>query len=150
MTDWDTRFMDMCKLVASWSKDPTTKVGSCIVDSRNRIVSVGMNGFPRRVEDTPARINDRVLKNRITVHAEANACLFAERSIRGCTLYVWPMPPCSACAALIIQAGIFRVVAPSPTPDLADRWGESIELAVMAMREAGVKVDILDNTGGQL
>ena len=54
------------------------------------------------------------------------------------------MPPCSACAALIIQAGISRVVAPAPHPQLAERWGESIELAIMAMREAGVKVDIVE------
>lgn len=141
---WDSRFMAMAKLVASWSKDATTKVGSCIVDSRNRIVSMGMNGFPRRVEDTDARLNDRVLKNRITVHSEINSLLFAERSVRGFTLYVWPMPPCAACASALIQAGISRVVAPAPHPQLAERWGESIELAVMAMREAGVRVDIVE------
>ena len=69
----------------------------------------------------------------------------AERSLRGCTVYLWPMPPCSQCAAALIQAGISRVVAPAPHPQLAERWGESIELAIMAMREAGVKVDIVDN-----
>ena len=145
MDKWDSRFMAMAKLVASWSKDPSTGCGAVIVDSRQRIVSTAFNGFPRRVDDDPDRLHDRRLKLALTLHAEANSVIFAERPIRGCTLYVHPMPPCSRCAALIIQAGISRVVAPAPAPDLADRWGESIELAVMAMREAGVKVDILDN-----
>lgn len=141
---WDKRFMAMAKLVASWSKDPSTGCGAVIVDSRQRIVATGFNGFPRRVDDDPERLHDRRLKLALTLHAEANAMLFAEKPVRGCTLYVHPMPPCSHCAAMIIQSGISRVVAPAPAPDLADRWGESIDLAVMAMREAGVKVDIGD------
>ena len=142
---WDARLMSMAKLVASWSKDPSTGCGAVIVDSRQRIVSTGFNGFPRRVDDDQERLHDRRLKLALTLHAEANAMLFAEKPVRGCTLYVYPMPPCSQCAALIIQAGISRVVAPAPHPQLAERWGESIELAIMAMREAGVKVDIVED-----
>lgn len=41
---WDDRFMHLALLVATWSKDPSTKVGACIVDQRKRIVSVGFNG----------------------------------------------------------------------------------------------------------
>ena len=145
MDKWGKRFMSMASLVASWSKDPSTGCGSVIVDSRNIVRGLGYNGLPRRIDDHPERLHNRELKLALTLHSEVNAILHSQHPIRGCTLYVWPMPPCSACAALIIQAGIARVVAPSPAPDLADRWGESIELAVMAMREAGVKVDILDN-----
>ena len=141
---WDARLMSMAKLVASWSKDPSTGCGAVIVDSRQRIVSTGFNGFPRRVDDDQERLHDRRLKLALTLHAEANAMLFAEKPVRGCTLYVYPMPPCSQCAALIIQAGISRVVASIAEPQLADRWGESIELAIMAMREAGVRVDIVE------
>ena len=43
--------MDMAKLVSSWSKDPSTKVGAVITDDENRIISVGYNGFPREVID---------------------------------------------------------------------------------------------------
>ena len=141
---WDARLMSMAKLVASWSKDPSTGCGAVIVDSRQRTVSTGFNGFPRRVDDDQERLHDRRLKLALTLHAEANAMLFAEKPVRGCTLYVYPMPPCSQCAALIIQAGISRVVASIAEPQLADRWGESIELAIMAMREAGVRVDIVE------
>ena len=142
---WDSRLMSMASLVAAWSKDPSTGCGAVIVDSRNIVRGLGYNGLPKRVDDHPERLHNRELRLALTLHAEANAILHSQHPIRGCTLFVWPMPPCSRCAALIIQAGISRVVAPAPAPDLADRWGESIDLAVMAMREAGVKVDILDN-----
>ena len=147
---WDLRFMDLAKHIAGWSRDPSTKVGAVAIDSRKRLVASGFNGLSRRVEDSPERLHNRTTRYSLTVHAEINMLISAERSLRGCTVYLWPLPCCSQCASALIQAGIARVVAPAPSPDLADRWGESIELAVMAMREAGVKVDILDNTGGQL
>ena len=37
MSKWDMRFLGMANLVGSWSKDPSTQVGACIVDERNRI-----------------------------------------------------------------------------------------------------------------
>lgn len=43
MNKWHSRFMEMANLVASWSKDPSTKVGAVIVDDKRRIVSVGYN-----------------------------------------------------------------------------------------------------------
>ena len=145
MTDhWDTRWMAVAKLFASFSKDPSTGVGAVAIDSRKRLVASGFNGLSRRIDDSPERLQNRELRIKLTVHAEINLLVSAERSLRGCTVFVYPMPPCAACASALIQAGISRVVAPAPAPDLADRWGESIELAVMAMREAGVKVDILE------
>lgn len=150
MADWDNRFISLAKLVSTWSRDPSTGVGGVLTDSRNRIISVAFNGFPRRINDSPERLYNRAIKYSLTLHCEQNLLIFAEKSVRGATCYTWPLPPCSQCASALIQAGIARVVAPAPSPDLADRWGESIELAVMAMREAGIKVDILDNTGGQL
>ena len=48
---WDKRFLELAKLVGSWSKDPSTKVGAVIVDCNNRIISVGYNGFPKGVKD---------------------------------------------------------------------------------------------------
>lgn len=141
---WDLRFMDLAKHIAGWSRDPSTKVGAVAVDSRKRLVASGFNGLSRRVEDSPERLHNRATRYSLTVHAEINLLISAERSLRGCTVYLYPLPPCSQCASALIQAGIARVVAPSPAPDLADRWGESIDLAVMALREAGVKVDILE------
>jgi len=76
MSKWDSRFMDLARLVASWSKDPSTQVGAVIVDQDKRIVSTGFNGFPRCVNDSPV---DREVKLLRTIHAEENALLFARR-----------------------------------------------------------------------
>ena len=35
--NWDEYFMAIAKLSAMRSKDPSTQVGACIVDSKNRI-----------------------------------------------------------------------------------------------------------------
>ena len=43
---WDEYFMAIALLSAERSKDPNTQVGACIVNSYNKIVGVGYNGFP--------------------------------------------------------------------------------------------------------
>lgn len=137
---WDRRFLDLCELVASWSKDPSTRVGACVVDADRRLVSAGYNGLPRGVEDTHARLHDRAAKYRLIVHAERNALLFARQCLKGCTLYTWPFPPCAACAGMAVQMGIARAVSPPLPPELEARWGEECRLAEDVLREAGVEV----------
>ena len=134
-TKWDKRFLDLAKLCGSWSKDPSTQVGAVIVDDNNRIVSIGFNGFPQGVEDSEERLVDRETKYDIIVHAEANALMFANKSVEGCTLYTWPFQPCSRCAGLIIQSGIKRVV--SVVHD-DERWKKNFTTARQLFKEAGI------------
>ena len=103
---WHKRFFDLADLIGSWSKDPSTKVGAVIVRPDRTIASVGYNGFPRGVEDVYTTRDAKLLR---TVHAEANAILAAQESLRGYTLYVTPLHPCANCAAFIIQSGIKEV-----------------------------------------
>jgi len=138
MTKWDVRFMEMCRLVARWSKDPSTKCGAVIVRPDNTVVSLGYNGFPQGIEDTDERLNNRELKYEMVVHAEMNAVLFTREPVAGCTLYVTPYPPCCRCAVHLIQAKIAKVVAPAPEPDKLERWGESFKLTRSLFAEAGV------------
>lgn len=49
---WDRYFIKMAMLVASKSKDPSTKVGCVIVGPDNEVRSTGFNGFPRGVTET--------------------------------------------------------------------------------------------------
>lgn len=136
---WDLRFIELAQHVARWSKDPSTKVGAVITDSKNRIISLGYNGFPR---DVPDDIIDREHKLRCTIHAEENAMLFAQRSLEGTTCYV-TQPPCATCAAKLIQAGVSRVVFAEATDDFASRWWKDIALAESMYRHAGVRVSIV-------
>jgi len=136
---WHRRFLELSKHIAQWSKDRSTKCGSVIVDEKQRIVSLGYNGFSRGVHDTDERLNNRELKYELIIHAELNALLFANKPVDGCTLYVVPLFPCSRCASMIIQAGISMVVAPKLPIELKDRWGESIQLSKQIFIEAQVK-----------
>ncbi len=145
MTDikWDKRFLELARFIATWSKDPSTKTGAVITDGR-RVVSLGFNGFPRGVKDTPVRYSNRDLKYKMIVHAERNAILFARQNISACTLYVWPFMPCTICAADIIQSGIVRCVAPPCPPEKLKRWHADLDIARTMFRESGVQLDFLD------
>ena len=137
---WDRRFLALAEFVAQWSKDPSTKTGAVIVDSNNRVVSIGYNGFPRGVNDSPERLENREIKYKIIVHCERNALLFARGSVEGCRLYTWPFMSCATCAAMVIQAGIVEVVAP---PSDNPRWKDDFDLAQTLFGEAGVRVKLL-------
>jgi dCMP deaminase len=113
--EWQNRFIDMAHLVASWSKDPSTKVGAVIVDDKKRIVSVGYNGFPRGVEDSEHRYNERELKYKLVCHAERNALDNSPMNVEGCVMFV-TLPPCNECSKSIIQRGI-KTVYYAPLPE---------------------------------
>ena len=48
---WDEYFMGVALLSSYRSKDPHTKVGACIVNTKKRIVGIGYNGFPYGCDD---------------------------------------------------------------------------------------------------
>lgn len=137
---WDRRFLVLAKHIAEWSKDESTKVGAVIVDDKNRIISVGYNGFPRGVDDSVERYSNRPVKYQMIVHAEINAMIFANRSLAGCTLYTHPFGPCSRCACQVIQHGISRVVSPTLPHELHERWRADLDISAMMFREAQVDV----------
>lgn len=137
---WDEYGMSLARTIAAKSKDPGTKVGCCLLDPEHRVVSTGFNGLPRWVPDDPAILADRDTKLSLVLHAEENALLFARQSLEGCTAYVWPMPPCSRCAAKLAQTGIMRVVAPKPTPEQIERWGRSLDLAAWIYKHARMEL----------
>jgi len=140
---WDIRFIQLAKHVASWSKDPSTQCGAVIVRPDRTIASVGFNGLPRGVEDSPDRLLDRDKKLQYIVHAEANAILTAHEQLKDYAIYVWPFQPCCHCAAAIIQSGISEVYCPI-APYAYVRWAESFEIAASMFREADVYLNMLD------
>jgi dCMP deaminase len=112
---WQDYFMAMAFLTAQRSKDPNTQVGACIVDTENRIIGLGYNGFPRGCSDDHlpwARSNANKLHNKYlyVCHAEVNAILNkGSANVKGATIYV-ALFPCENCAKMIIQSGIREVV----------------------------------------
>lgn len=135
---WDRRFLELARHISGWSKDPSTQVGAVIVDRHRRIVSVGFNGFAKGVTDHADRYANRDIKLRLVVHGEMNAILFATQSVQGCSLYTYPFAPCSVCAGMAIQSGIFQVISPPMPEDKKGRWAEDMALAAIQFREANV------------
>ena len=141
---WDTRFLEMARVMSTFSKDPSTKVGAVLVNDQRIVVGMGYNGFPRGVEDRPDRLANRELKYKLVVHAEMNAILQAGPAAKGATLYVHPafvMPPiCHDCCKHAIQMGVKEVVGWESVPDedRTRRWAESIALSRVMCEEAGV------------
>ena len=112
---WEEYFMGVALLSSKRSKDPGTQVGACIVNSENRIMSVGYNGFPRGCSDDVFpwdREGDGELERKyaFVCHAELNAILnFRGGSLAGCRVYC-TLFPCNECAKAIIQIGITEVI----------------------------------------
>ena len=137
---WDIRFLEMAKLVASWSKDPSTKVGTIAVRNRT-VIAQGYNGFPRGIDDND-RLDNRTVKYMYIVHSEMNAIYNAAEngvSLKGSTIYTVGLPVCHDCAKGLIQVGIKRVVTPEiETPE---RWLKSLRLTKEMFKEADIVWD---------
>ena len=122
---WDEYFMGLAKLSALRSKDPSTQVGACIVDSDHKVVSIGYNGMPRGVDDEviPWGHGEGLESKYLYVcHAEFNAILNTRNgsALQGCSIYV-TLFPCNECAKAIVQTGIKEVVFED------DKYHDSLE-----------------------
>jgi dCMP deaminase len=120
---WDEYFMGVALLSAQRSKDPNTQVGACIVNTKNKIVGVGYNGFPTGCSDDefPWNREGEYLETKYPYicHAELNAVINKiSADLYDCRLYV-ALFPCNECAKVIIQAGMTEVIY------LSDKYAET-------------------------
>lgn len=119
--------MAVAFLSAQRSKDPSSQVGACIVNTDKKIVGIGYNGMPNGCSDdklpwSREASNKLDTKYPYVCHAEMNAILNKNSAdVKGCTLYV-ALFPCNECAKLIIQSGIRKVVY------LSDKYHEKPEM----------------------
>ena len=143
---WDEYFMHIAELSAMRSKDPNTQVGACIVNSDNRILSIGYNGAPNGFSDDDfpwAREGDELdTKYPYVCHAEFNAIMHfagSKMSLNGAKVYV-TLFPCNECAKAITQSGIKEVVY------LSDKYKDS-NSSIVAKRifdKCGIKYRLLE------
>jgi dCMP deaminase len=140
---WDEWFLGLAQYISTRSKDPSTQVGAVIVRDDKTIASTGYNGFSRYTQDAPGLLGNREEKLKRIIHAEMNALMFAREPLQGYSLYTYPFEPCERCAVCVIQAGIVKVVAPNPTPEQLERWGDSFKLSRALFSEANVEVTLI-------
>lgn len=114
---WDLYFLDIATTVSARADCSRAQHGAVIAKD-NRIVSTGYNGAPA---GKPGCLSDRSCPraksevpslsgydNCISVHAEANALLYADRDkCEGAILYVTGKP-CAWCERLMEGAGISK------------------------------------------
>ena len=129
-TKWDQRFMEMAKMVGSWSScfQQNRQIGAVIVRNK-RIITTGYNGAPAGVKSCVER--GECLRRKLNIpsgtqhelcyaiHAEQNAIIQAAKlgiSIEGATLYCTHQP-CVICAKMIVNSGIARVIYGEGYPD---------------------------------
>ena len=127
---WDRRFMDLAKMIGSWSScvRDNRQVGSVIVKDK-RIIATGYNGAPAGIMSCQEK--GYCMRTRLnipsgtraevcfSVHAEQNALMQAGKlgtSVSGATCYVTHRP-CTICSKLLINSGIKRIVYGYEYPD---------------------------------
>ncbi len=126
--------MGVAYLSSLRSKDESSQVGACIVNTKNRIVGIGYNGLPIGCndDDFPWEREGDFLNTKYpyVVHAEPNAILNATVPLEESKIYV-TLFPCNECAKLIIQAGIREIIY------LSDKYlGTDTDLAAKKMLKA--------------
>ncbi len=143
---WDDYFMGIALLSAQRSKDPSTQVGACIVNTDKKIVGVGYNGFPKGCDDDvlPWAREGSFLETKypFVCHAELNAILNSiSRDLSGCSIYV-ALFPCNECAKAIIQSGIREIIY------LSDKYAETdiVKASKMMLDQAGVSYRRMEPT----
>ena len=141
---WHKRFMEVAELVATLSKDPSTKTGAIVVGPDREIRATGYNGLVRGVDDNKPERMERPTKYDFFEHAERNAiynaCLTGT-SLKGCVMYA-THAPCTDCARAIIQSGIKMVVThevkiDENTPQ--NTWRDKLAFSEQMFREAGIE-----------
>ncbi len=148
---WDEYFMGVALLSAKRSKDPSTQVGACIVNNKNKIVGAGYNGLPAGCDDDefPWEKQGEFLQTKYpyVCHAELNAILNnIGMDLHGCRIYT-ALFPCNECAKAIIQSGITEVIF------LSDKYAASdaslaskrmLEKAAVSYRKVESKIDSIE------
>lgn len=113
--------MQVADAIASKSRCSRAQIGAVVVSKDQRISSTGYNGpaatFPAEgecIDWCPRAQGKTVLDNTYdscpSIHAEANALLYVDRSrVEGGTIYITDAA-CYQCAKLVSNSGITRVV----------------------------------------
>lgn len=146
---WDEYFMGIVDAVAQRATCDRGKT-ACVVVKDKRIIATGYVGSPiglphcdeeghlmHKVLNTDGTVSQHCVR---TLHAEQNAITQAAKygiSINGSTMYM-KMEPCRACAMMIINSGIKRVVA-------RKKYHKAQETREM-FKIAGVKLDVLEDS----
>lgn len=106
--NWDEYYMSIAWAVSTKSKDPSTKVGCVLVSRDNKPISFGYNGFVAGCNEKFMTF-EKPYKDMMSIHAEMNALIFAQKSVEGGKAYVTHVS-CDNCLKHLLQAGIKEII----------------------------------------
>ena len=137
---WVKRFLSLAEEIATWSHDPSTKVGAVLVNCHGRIASTGYNGLPAGFDDS--KITDREYKIPRVIHAELNCIANRNMSINeDCYLFV-THPMCIECAKIVAAHSFIKGVAWKFNPEFAAKWNSTA--AVEFLKEHFMNLNNVD------
>lgn len=162
--NWDETWMAVATAMSKRSRCVNRQVGAVIVTKENRPMAVGYNGPPANFDKAPkithfasettntssncdgfcprggSSERGTSYSNCVSVHAEANALLFADRrDYEGGTIYV-TNPCCWDCAKLVSNSGVARVVVKVSEVDAHYDNDSSLNF----IRQCGIVVDTIN------
>ena len=115
--DTDKYFLAIAAVVAQRGTCVRRKVGCVLVNSNNHIVATGYNGVPKNFPhciDQPCEganyPSGEGLEKCEAIHAELNAFLQCRSDDNSLTMYT-TTTPCIACARIICNSNVRRVVS---------------------------------------
>jgi dCMP deaminase len=123
--DWNKYFVKIAEVVSSKSSCISTQKGCVIVRDR-QIISTGFNGPPRGYTHCGPKCPRKMMGYKSgqglefcpASHAETNALVLAAKhgiSVNNAVMYCnFHEIPCRECSKLIINAGISKIILPSP------------------------------------
>ena len=100
--------MQIAIVASRRSEDPHKKVGSCVLDSKGRVLGVGYNGIRSGESKDEKFWLDRDNRRKYIIHAEVNALSNVDITKAG--LLAVTLLPCSSCANLIASSNISKVL----------------------------------------
>lgn len=116
-------YIRVAKEFATLSKYEGTKVG-CVLVKNGNMISHGINGYPKNVDDRQVNFLDRSVRLELAIHAEENALLKlveTGQNPAGAVAYMTHYP-CVKCAARLYSVGIRQVIMEEQDQDFMDRW----------------------------
>lgn len=139
MLDLVATLRQLYQFAEQHSDDPQTKIAALLVNPQNQIIGQGANCLPQGVHAHAERLQ-RPGKYNYLIHAEQNAianAAFNGHATANSTMYC-PWAACTACARLIIQAGVRKVIVHK---DLLSKghWQAEIDMSLKMFQEAGIE-----------
>jgi dCMP deaminase len=124
---WDETWLAVAQTVAQRSLCTRAKVGAVVTDTTNRVVATGYNSPPAGYKHGSQPCNTWCRRTTnltpepdysdcYAIHAETNALLYSDRSLRlGGTIYV-TSHICFHCCKMVANSGLARVVVDDTSP----------------------------------